>query len=76
MCHWFSIWGAEFTAWNFEFDLHIYIQIDSDINVNLLAVSEAAADTWVRPRAATATLDAAAGVLLVGDPLYATGLVS
>lgn len=39
-------------------------------------MSEAAADTWVRPRAATATADAAAGVLLVGDPLYATGLVS
>lgn len=64
-----SIWGAEFTVCNFEFRfLHK--------NFHLLAVSEAAADIWVRPRAATATVDAAVGVLLVGDPLYATGLVS
>lgn len=56
---------------NFEF----YIQRNG--NFNLLAVSEAAADIWVRPRAVTATVDTAVGVLLVGDPLYtATGLVS
>lgn len=40
-------------------------------------MSDAAADTCVRPRAAAAAADAAAtGVLLVGDPLYGTGLDS